>query len=841
MADEQPRPVPAPERRVRTLCPVLVGRDREIDTVRSALDAAAGRCGRTVAVSGEAGIGKTRLVREAVAAARARSMTTLVGRCLQHGQVPYRPLAEALLAVARAGALPDVTELAPFRHALGTIVPDWRVECGAEASPVVLGEGVLRVARVLGGPAGTLLVVEDLHWADTDTIAVLEYLADNLTGQPLVLLVTVRASEAAAAAELVSRLELRGAVQVLELGRLRPAEVAAMAAACADAAGVAVPRDVVEIVGERSEGLPLLVEELLSVPASGISQAVPGTFADAVTRRMDTLPAESVLVIRCAAVLGRRFDWRLLAAVTALPADRVRRGLADAVDVQIVLVDADGEFRFRHALTRDAVLAATLPPTRVALARRAARAVDVSDDDTRAVLAADLWRAAGAPVLAARGLLAAGRRATARGALTTAERLLERARDLPVDDPPTRSAVAEALTEVLALAAKVDRAFAVGAEALDLLDAERATPARRARLHLMLARAADAAGRWSLAADHLTRSGGLGRAAGDERLLTAVQALAAHVAIGEGRYDDAERLATAAADRAVALDLPEVAREALEVLGRRERLRDLGRAEAVFERAHGIARDGDLVLWSIRSLHELGTIDMLCRSSPTRRRCPARRAGLTSTTSTPTRARSGCAPPTGRPPTTGSSPSSRHGTRTTPSRSTTTSVRSDPRLRRPRLLLVPVRAVQQRLRHQARPAGLVRRAEAGAGVAVEVLVDHSWSCHAGSVWNRSWSPNTGRRPLASSRKSRRITVPPSEARCRQSDVCTAVAGCARCGRDPTGWGSHRSPGAPCCHRPPGTRSSSSTPTPPSSARSSRTGSTTPGCASSGCCRPTARP
>jgi DNA-binding NarL/FixJ family response regulator len=605
-----------PRTGVRTLCPVLVGRERELALLRTLLDEARAGSGAAVVLRGEAGIGKSRLAREAVAAARAASMTTLVGRCVQQGQAPYRPLTEALLAAARAGARPDAVELRPFRHALGTLVPDWREQEGGEVSPVVLAEGVLRLARALGGAVGTLLVIEDLHWADPDTLAAVEYLADNLAEQPVALLATLRAEEGTAADELVARVEDRGAARVVDLGRLDPTGIAEMVAASAEG----VTNELVDVVAARSDGVPLLVEELLSVPAAGISRSVPATFADAVARRVDTLPVESVLVVRSAAVLGRRFDWRLLPAVTGLAEAEVRTGLADAVGVQLLSVDADGEVRFRHALTRDAVLTALLPPTRVAFARRAAQAIEAaaSDDDAHMLLAAELWCAADEPARAARVLLVAGRQATDRGRLTTAERLLGRARALPVEDESIRADAAEAMTRTLALAAKVDAAVASGAEALALLDGVRAPTDRRARLHLLLARAADSATRWSLARQHLHLAEQL--AVDDERLLVEIDALAAHVAMGELRYDDAERLATGAADRAVALDLPEVACEALEVLGRRERLRDLSAAEAVFTRAHDIARDNDLALSSIRTMHELGTIDMFQRGASDRLR-----------------------------------------------------------------------------------------------------------------------------------------------------------------------------------------------------------------------------
>jgi DNA-binding CsgD family transcriptional regulator len=601
---------------LRALCPLLVGRDRELGHLHAVLDAVPG-CGGTVVVRGEAGIGKSRVVREMAAIARSRSMSVLVGRNLQHGQAPYRPLAEALFAVARAGGLPDAPELGPFRHALGSIVPDWREPgIGGEQSSVVIGEGVLRLARVLGRGSGAVLVVEDLQWADADTLAVVEYLADNVAMEPVVLVLTVRSEERSPASDLVSRLEARAAARVVDLGRLEPADVAAMVAATAAEAGAKLSVEVADVVGERSEGLPLLVEELLSVSASGMSHTVPASIADAVARRLDALPAEAVLVLECAAVLGRLFDWRLLPAMSSLNEARVQRGLRDAAAVQLLSIDDDGRIRFRHALTRDAVLAGLLPPTRTALTHRAAQALDALEggDDTRALLGADLWCAVDEPEKAAHGLLAAARRATARGALVTAERLLERAQSLPVRDDGARAAVSEAQTEVLALTAKVDEALSTGAEALALLDLAGAPVVRHARVHLAMARAADAAGRWSLAEHHVQQARRFGCQLADDTLLAAVDALAARVAMGDLRHDDAEQLAATAVESAARLGLPNIECEALEVLGRRARMHDLGRAHAIFSRAHDRAREHGLVLSSMRALHELGTIDMLQRA-----------------------------------------------------------------------------------------------------------------------------------------------------------------------------------------------------------------------------------
>lgn len=598
----------APSQRAR--CPVLVGRSHERLLLESALARAADGRGTVVALRGEAGIGKTRLARAALDAAGGIPMAALVGRCAEQGRSSHRPLIEALCGAARAGGLPAAPALQPFRHALGVLVPDWRTsESADEASPVLLGEGILRLCRHLGG-RGALLVVDDLHWADPDTLAVLEYVADNVEAFPLVLLVTLRPERRTGAAELLSRLEARGAAQVVDLLPLAKGEVAEMVAACAGQLGDGL----VDLVHERAEGLPLLVEELLSSPSRPSSTGVPASFVDAVAARLAAVPADAVLTVQCAALLGRRFDWRLLPAVSALEEERVRRALEQAVEVQLLVTEADGGLAFRHALVRDAVVSLLLPPTRVALARRAAAAVGDGD----ALLAADLWLAADEPAAAASRLVHAGRRATGDGALTTAERLLRSARALPVDDAQVRIDVAEALTGALALAAKVDDALAVGTEALDLLAREPAGSDRRARLHLALARSAVDAGRWPLAEQHVAAGRSLLSSVGDEHLEVELDAVASHVALGEGRPAEARTLATSAAARAEALGLPGAACDALEVLGRLQRLHDLRGAAARFERAHDLARSSGLALRSVRALHELGTIDMFERAAPER-------------------------------------------------------------------------------------------------------------------------------------------------------------------------------------------------------------------------------
>ena len=129
----------------QVLCPVLVGREEELRVLLEALDGAVAGRGTTVVVTGEAGAGKSRLVRELSGKAMGRGLPVLTGRAAGGAvPVPFRPLAEAVLGELRRGGLPDLPELRPFRPALGRLVPEWqprdpwaapdRWSCSARAS-----------------------------------------------------------------------------------------------------------------------------------------------------------------------------------------------------------------------------------------------------------------------------------------------------------------------------------------------------------------------------------------------------------------------------------------------------------------------------------------------------------------------------------------------------------------------------------------------------------------------------------------------------------------------------------------------------------------------------------
>jgi hypothetical protein len=525
-------------------CPVLVGRDAELAELVSGLDAAVSGRGGAIVLVGEAGIGKSRLAQETTANARRRGMNVLAGRAVEGGRVVVRPLHEALLAHLRTAGPPATPELVAFRPALARLVPEWRSpgRPPAEESLVVLGEAVVRLLRVVAGQDGCLLVLEDLHWADPESLEIFEYLADNIATEPVLCVGTFRTGEAGGALARARQLSARRAATIVDVDRLTDTEVVEMAAACLGEP--VLSEQVRDVLRSAADGVPFFVEELLADAAAAVGStlAVPVSFAETVRRRLREATPEARAVLRVAAVLGRRFEWRLLPDACELVEEAVLAGLTWAVEAQLLAGDQDGEagggrFGFRHALTREAVLADVLAPERARLAGRALKAIELAHPGLAGdwcELAADMAEQAGERTRAAQLLLEAGRRSLGLGALATAEAALRRAGWFAADVPALRIDIDEALIEVLALAGRIDQVEDVGTGLLTRLDGQDAGPARRARAHVRLARAAIVASRWDIAEGHLRPVHDLDQNL-DPVLLVEADVLGAQLALGQGR------------------------------------------------------------------------------------------------------------------------------------------------------------------------------------------------------------------------------------------------------------------------------------------------------------------
>ncbi|GAA4792003.1 hypothetical protein GCM10023200_29110 [Actinomycetospora chlora] len=578
----------------------LVGRERELSAL---VGAALSGPGGLVLVPGEAGSGKTRLLDEVAARARAAGVRVLRGHAVP-GAGPFRPVAEALAGAADP-ALAGDPRLAPFRAVLARVLPTW--PAGArDPSPVdpvvVLGEALAELLAVVAGEGRVVVLLDDLHWADRDTLAVLEYLAGRLDGTGVPVVGSVRSDEAPPEGLAPLR---RARVAVVELGRLDADDAGALAGRVL---GGDVADDVRAHVVAAADGLPLLVEDLCARlvedgavtrrdgtwrAAGPLPTPVPEAFADAVAGRVAALDAADRDVVRVAALLGRDLPWDLVPLAAGTDAAAAATSLRRAVDARLLVAGPDGALRWRHALIDDAELAALTAPERSVLAARAARALDRHDPSGRDLAGPVLARVAELrargvdPDRAAALLLRLAREHRAAGAPAAALAVLEQATALAGE--AHRLPVAVERVEVLALSARTDEALAVGEHLLARAD----TPA----LALALARACVASERFEEAQRLLARAGD----EDDPR----VRALAAHVALGRGQAAEALRLAAPAADAADA-GVPEAACEALEVIGRAHRRGDPERSAAAFRRAADLAERHGLTAYRVRALSELG-------------------------------------------------------------------------------------------------------------------------------------------------------------------------------------------------------------------------------------------
>jgi len=321
----------------------------------------AAKCGRgaAVLVTGVAGVGKTRLLIETQREAETRGGLVLKGRAVESGGA-YRPLGEAF---ARASApLVHELELAGVRPILARVLPGWVSDqdvLAPMADPAaVLAEALILLLQAMAA-SGALLLMDDMHWADDDTISVLSYLADSVEQLPLSLIMTARIEPLPPLR--LERLSAVPSIRRLPLSRLTPTEV--RQALRAHELPALRPETVDQLV-TAVDGLPLVLDEfvrqLREGPPDGFDMKHT-TLAAAVQKRLGTLPADALLALEAMSVVGET-DNELLAAITGLDEARLSIAIHDAVS-STLLVPASTPLgvTWRHPLMRDAVCDFLLP------------------------------------------------------------------------------------------------------------------------------------------------------------------------------------------------------------------------------------------------------------------------------------------------------------------------------------------------------------------------------------------------------------------------------------------------------------------------------------------------
>lgn len=425
-------------RQTGTLAPI-VGREREIELMLERWAMARAHKGQMVIVNGEAGIGKSRITQAVIDAVAKDEHVRMTYQCSPyHTDSAFYPVTQQLaFAAGFAPSDSAETRLDKLEALLGKepatlklIAPlmglDGAVRYGAlDLSPAQQRAQTMQaLAKLLVRQAAqkpVLLVYEDLHWIDPTSLELLETLLDAIADQPIMILATARPT-------FVYGFGGHPIVTRFALNRLGKDQIGAIVAKLTG--GIALPDEIMAIIAQRTDGVPLFVEELtktilesgalkedgerfvLNGPLSTI--AIPATLHDSLMARLDRLqPIKEVA--QTAACIGREFSHRLLAQTARLSEPELATALNGLIDAELIYrrgLPPEATYQFKHALVRDAAYESQLKEKRRAIHARILTALESDPDIASEVLAVhaeaanltdraiDLWEAASRAAIA---------------------------------------------------------------------------------------------------------------------------------------------------------------------------------------------------------------------------------------------------------------------------------------------------------------------------------------------------------------------------------------------------------------------------------------------------------
>ncbi len=384
------------------ICPVLIGRTSELAALHLCVEQVKSGKGQLALLSGEAGIGKSRLVVETKTYATAQGFLLLQGQCFPTDRTcPYAPLLDLLRSHLAASPPEQVAaDLGSLASTLSPLLPDLlppSSDLPSLPSPDPEQEKrrlFAALAQFFTGQTrkqAVLFVIEDIHWSDDTSLEFLHYLVRHSTAKPLLLLLTYRDDEVhPRLRQFLAQLDRERLAQEIGLTHLTRDNVDAMLRAIFSlphSARLELP----DPIYDQTEGNPFFVEEVLkSLLASGdifylngrwerkplAELHIPRSVQDAVQQRTDHLSEEARQVLNLAAVAGRHFDFALLQALTGHDEAQLLLLLKELIAAQLVVEESDEQFAFRHALTRQAVYRQLLARERKALHRTIAETLE---------------------------------------------------------------------------------------------------------------------------------------------------------------------------------------------------------------------------------------------------------------------------------------------------------------------------------------------------------------------------------------------------------------------------------------------------------------------------------
>jgi predicted ATPase len=383
------------------VCPVLIDRVNDLAILHALIDQTRSGKGQVALLSGEAGIGKSRLVAEVKTYAASHDFLLLQGSCFPTDHaIPYAPLLDLLRSFLAGHSLATpASEMMQVAQAFLPLLPDVG-HLLSDVSPVppltsldpeqekrrrfeILADFL--TAQAVERPV--FLIMEDLHWSDDVSLEFLHYLARRCSVYPLLLLLTYRSDEVLPGLRhFLAQLDRERLVQEISLARLTRDEVEAMLRAI-----FTLPRsarlELPDPIYALTEGNPFFIEETLKslIAAGEIFYAdgrwdrkelrevhIPRSVKDAVQERTDQISESGRRVLTLAAVAGRRFDFGLLQQLTDYDEQQLLVLMKELIAAQLVVEESAEQFAFRHALTRQAVYADLLVRERKSLHRRIA-------------------------------------------------------------------------------------------------------------------------------------------------------------------------------------------------------------------------------------------------------------------------------------------------------------------------------------------------------------------------------------------------------------------------------------------------------------------------------------
>jgi DNA-binding CsgD family transcriptional regulator/tetratricopeptide (TPR) repeat protein len=371
--------------------------------LRAALAQAEAGTASAVLASGDAGVGKSRLFGELGREAERRGALVLSGRCLDVGEtgLPYLPFVEALIELRRldpaaVAARPPLSRLLPgtslpaAQEQVSETPPPGRpgVQVERDLGQLQLFDALLELLTELAETRCVVLIVEDLHWADSSTRDLLSFLLSRLRSQRLLVLASYRSDDLHRRhplRPLLAELVRLPAVERLELGPFDAEETRRFVAALADET---VTNKMIQQITARSEGNAFFAEELLEACAYVGADRVPDGLVDVLLSRVERLSPAAQELVRLISVAGRRVVHTRLQGVTQAAGIDIEDALREAVQRNVLVVnDQAEEYAFRHALMREAVYGELLPGERVRLHAKFAKYL-AAQPESRGVAAA---------------------------------------------------------------------------------------------------------------------------------------------------------------------------------------------------------------------------------------------------------------------------------------------------------------------------------------------------------------------------------------------------------------------------------------------------------------------